>query len=211
MSYLIHDNGGRPFRVNIENNTVNIYKRTYHEELDKFDEDLFLTYDTKKIFLGECKKYPGNTILLKVDSKYIFIGANIVSFKPSSKIVRFVSNVKNNDVPYPYAIDKKGIFYLFTENVCINVPMACEKNPYEYYCQASLITDDEGYVPAKKSLVKNFDNITKWYIGEEEYTFTYEPFPDKKYDVIRDEEKMFVVKNNKKIEIVHYFLYFLYK
>ena len=36
-SYLIHDNGGRPFLVNVSDNEINIYKRPdgWYDNVDK--------------------------------------------------------------------------------------------------------------------------------------------------------------------------------
>lgn len=157
-SYLIHDNGGRPFKVVI-------YKSTSNKQIVdiyKIDDILNnkLTYNTKiisyiptKIFIGKSPKnemtsfsagygpkFDGNSILLCLNDKtneYVYIGEEIYSFKAKNTIKTYVSPVGNNDVPYPYAIDNSNNYYLMTENTIINMNNISDKkilnDPYEYY------------------------------------------------------------------------------
>jgi hypothetical protein len=63
-------------------------------------------------------KFDGNTILFDVgNNEYIFINRNIESFKSKAKIVKYVYPVGNRGVPYPYAIDEKGNYYLLIEYI----------------------------------------------------------------------------------------------
>ena len=61
---------------------------------------------------GHGKKFDGNTILLqKNKNTYFLIYASIEEFKVfNDEIIKFVSPVGNNDVPYPYAIGKNNIY-----------------------------------------------------------------------------------------------------
>ena len=97
---------------------------------------------------GHGKKFDGNSILLNIsNNKYIYICDIIQEFTSYSKIIKFVSPVGNNDVPYPYAVDDKNNTYLFSENLCINNKTHNNKfninkkydNPYDYYYDISLI------------------------------------------------------------------------
>jgi recombinational DNA repair protein RecT len=47
-------------------------------------------------------------------NRYVYIGAEIYEFKTASgdEIVKYVSNVGNSNVPYPYAIGKKYIYIM---------------------------------------------------------------------------------------------------
>ena len=52
-------------------------------------------------------------------------------------------------------------------------------NPYDYYWESgkSLITSDMGLNPPKEPYIKEFENIIKFYIDEQQYTLTYAPNP----------------------------------
>jgi hypothetical protein len=202
IEYLIHDNGGRPFRVVIDANLVKIYKQIDHDDKIIYSSEPVLVFEPKKTFIGKSpinewtkfsggygKEFDGNTILLQIDDdEYIYIGSEIFSFDTKSEIVDYVSIVGNNDVPYPYAVDKNGNIYLITEDVILKnneettKNMAKYDNPYEYFYHHNLITDDEGRIPPQKPSIQNFDNIDKFYIGKDKYTLTYEVLPENNYD-----------------------------
>lgn len=159
--YKIHDNGGRPYSVEVKGNNVNVYKNIYSEKCYSSDEnedyasddeyDLKLeflkSFETKNVFIGEDNKsfdtdFRGNTILLDMgDNSYVYIQRDISEFKSLSKIVSYFSPIGNSDVPYPYAIDELGNYYLLSENVIllkgdnpyfITTPPD-EEDPYEFY------------------------------------------------------------------------------
>jgi hypothetical protein len=194
--YYIHNNGGRPFKVTVEDNHVKVYKQTYSEQTYTYTKNPVLDIIAKKVFIGKSPinemtkfslgygpKFDGNSILLDMDNnKYIFIGDKILNFTALSKITSFVSQVGNNDVPYPYAIDEDGRYYLLIENVILTI-IDTEKydDPYTYYYRHSIITTNRGRIPPIKSITKNYNGIVKFYIGNELYTLTYDPFPKKDY------------------------------
>jgi hypothetical protein len=156
--YLIHDNGGRPFLVYVspKKKIVDIYKIDYKRKKFNVEEygkiytyTIFVkSFRYKKIFIGKSlknkmtkdsgeygSKYNGNTILLEISKhKYIYIGEIIGSFKTKQNIIKYYSHVGNNNVPYPYAIDKDGRYYLIINNVILlKMDKKYKNDPYEYY------------------------------------------------------------------------------
>ena len=127
--YLTHNNGGRPFRVKVTPREVVITDNYNGQTLDVIQE-------YARIFIGESPltnvtslggghgpEFRGNSVLIeKCPQEYVFVGDRIFSFVTTSPIDFFLSEVGNNDVPYPYAIDRSGRFYLFAELVVIHAP-----------------------------------------------------------------------------------------
>jgi hypothetical protein len=111
-TYEVHNNGGRPYSVLIDNKNVIIYDNEDGKEL----------YDLRnvlKIFIGinpEGDTDIGNTILIeKKDKQYIFIGHIVKQFKTFDNIIKFHSYVGNSDVPYPYAVGDRFLYSFITE------------------------------------------------------------------------------------------------
>jgi hypothetical protein len=100
------------------------------------------------------KEFDGNTILLNIkDNLYVFIGWGIYQFESLSKIIKFVSPIGNNTVPYPYAIDDKKRYYLMIDSIVIeNKPKT--KEVYNYYY--SNVNTKSKKFKKKKILVKRF-------------------------------------------------------
>jgi hypothetical protein len=195
--YYTHDNFSRPFKV-----LDNKYDKTaliYHQDLNKIKDTKTLNsliyqddpiYNTHYIgfFIGKSPKntiteysncfgndYDGNSILLQIAPlKYVFVGHCITEFKTNSIIIDYVSPVGNNDVPYPYAIDNEGYYYLILENVKLKMPnnvLNIYDNPYNYYYDNNKITC-------------NFKNIKKYFIDNQPYVLTYGSNPSEEYDRI---------------------------
>jgi hypothetical protein len=97
------------------------------------------------------------------------------------QIIKYESPIGNSAVPYPYAVDSRGWVYLFLEHVVMtNVDSLNQSRPYEYYW-----FDGLGNICGfRDSLIKNFQSIQKFFIGNEIYNLTYHPFPDKEFDRI---------------------------
>ncbi|AYV83250.1 MAG: hypothetical protein Hyperionvirus5_56 [Hyperionvirus sp.] len=203
QTYFIHDNGGLPFKVIINNNTVLIHKmKNYNEAISEYiyEATPFLTFNPKTIFIGHSPStkmtifsgghgpdFDGNSILLHMeDLNYIYIGESIFSFNSYAQITNYVSPVGNNDVPYPYAIDCSANIYLLIENVVLKHNPKRETqiqkydDPYSYYYDYNLITSDEGLIPPKHPKTSQY--IKRFFIGEEEYTLRYVTDPQKNYD-----------------------------
>jgi hypothetical protein len=157
-TYYTHDNGGRPFKVVVEDKKVYVYKYKkydettnsflYSEKPIKYEKNNY--FKCKNIFIGKSPKnkltissggygakFTGNSILLQItQNKYVFIGDKIFSFTPKSEIKKFVSPVGNSDVSYPYAVDADGRYYLMIEDVIIDKIINIKKygnDPYDFY------------------------------------------------------------------------------
>lgn len=134
---IIHDNGGRPFKVLIEDGVVSIYKSTA-KDIEESEESqssghkqnyskLIASYIPKDIYIGKSsgaykfcdhsKKdaplFDGNTLLLHLGEKNcIFIGEKIYQFKMEDDIEAYYSPVGNNDVPYPLVVGKEWVYFM---------------------------------------------------------------------------------------------------
>ena len=87
-----------------------------------------------------------------------------------------MSPVGNNDVPYPYAIDTDGSYYLLLEEVIVQyVPESENAAPYTWFYNIGLMTADIGMVPPQQPVIKNFKGIKEYYIGNDRYTLRYTP------------------------------------
>jgi hypothetical protein len=229
--YFIHDNGGRPFLVYVKsssgNNVVYIYKKDPKYHFDTTDNiaefqytKLVKKYNPSKIFIGNSprnkmtefsgghgKKFDGNTILLHLsDNKYVYIGDGIWSFKSLYPIVKYVSPVGNNDVPYPYAVDNKRNYYILLENGIVNNVSSNDNDVYQNLWDKMLITPDKSRHPPKQPFIKNFKNIKEFYIGGNEYTLRYVSTPKQNYDRISkwddwNDGMSLLLTNNKKIKL----------
>ena len=130
--FPIHDNGGRPFVVEVEGHTVTIWKNmdTYTKKdgeyiVIKKPEKKIKTLTVKEVLLGKKSKTgltpspKGNTILLKLtDTHYMWIGSVVAEFDvvKGDRIVDYFSDIGNSDVPYPYAVGENYIYFII-ENI----------------------------------------------------------------------------------------------
>ena len=137
--YLIHDNGGRPFLVVINEKNVYIYKVPKNNLLTEYKKkdytELIKEYkNVKKVFIGKSKKpnenavyhsvygskYNGNTILLEIKpKKYCLIADTIIEFSTKDTIEKYDSPVGNNDVPYPVAYGTNNIYFFLDKQIYI--------------------------------------------------------------------------------------------
>ncbi len=190
--YMTHDNGGRPFCVYISPNKkeVDVYKvdeddipkdddygkvHTYLKHVKSFKPlDIFIgkspLNEMTKFSGGHGSKFDGNSILLKMSpTKYIFIGECIKSFTTKKEIIKYMSPVGNNDVPYPYGLDEDGLNYLIIEDSTLKVPKEMKDDPYYFYYNIS-------------NKMKEDLNIDIFYIGKNKYTMSVAPEPEKSYE-----------------------------
>nr|QBK85868.1 MAG: hypothetical protein LCMAC101_04630 [Marseillevirus LCMAC101] len=206
--YEIHDNGGRPFIVKVyPDSRVEVYENNFKSDSED-DEDHYLMAEepffnqkVEKVFIGESPlnnmtefsgghgdNFLGNSFLLHTgDLEYVFIGESVFYFQALSEIVKYVSPVGNSDVSYPYAVDDQNRAYLMIEKVIVqltdeevsNIPMF---DPYsDCYYSRHLMTTDHGCIPPREPIFI-FQDIKEYYVGDERYTMTYEPYPEKDYD-----------------------------
>lgn len=218
-SYFTCDNGARPFLVHVDDNHVSVYripesKETFNQDILKSSyTELVGEWDTLKIFIGKSpfnqmtefsgghgSTYDGNSILIQIDlGAYIFIGGCIYSFNiiKNQPIIEFESPVGNNCVPYPVATDAAGMQYLMIEKVIIPGVSSTSVDPYARYYANKLITADECRHPPKRPF-RMFHDIVEFYIDENQYTFTYHPFPETDYEetIERLGETMYVVRTD---------------
>jgi hypothetical protein len=151
--YEIHNNGSRPYFVEVQGRTVTVLKNMNSwEKVDgKFinthnPSKLLFTKKADEVFIG--KKSPkgdydglkpsqaeGNSILLRIANKYIYIGHEIYEFAPvkGDTIVNYYSNIGNSDVPYPYAIGKTHIYNMLDKIAVELSYFAMNENIYEQF------------------------------------------------------------------------------
>lgn len=195
-NYLTHDNGSRPFSVWIspDSVTVRVYKQDWDnynsDDLDNLDSSssnytkFICEFKPVNIFVGVSQlndmteysaghglSFEGNSLLLDLGAKkYVFIGQNIFSFSSSHDIINYMSPVGNNDVPYPYAIDSQGDYYLMVENAVIRIDDPTKQaDPYIYY-----------YDVLEKIL--EIEGVEHTEMNGEIYNFNSHPEPSKDYD-----------------------------
>ena len=175
-SYAIHDNGGRPFRVDIQGNKVTVYlTKVSFEKVDGTFKDIvyppkeILEFTTDAILVGKKspgggydgltpKKAEGNSILLEVGEKYIYIGSEIYQFSSikGDTIEKYYSDIGNSDVPYPYAIGKTHV-YIMLDKVAVSKDFFdMKKGIYEQYYEATTYLKDRmgGMTKEEKSEAK---------------------------------------------------------
>ena len=215
-TYYIHSNHTKPYKVIVQDKSVEVFFRIQKDT--KFIEHLILKSNYDEIFIGKSplnkmttysgdygKKFDGNTILFRLGETYVFIGDDIKLFKTSSKIIKFVSPIGNNDIPYPFAIDENNDIYLMIEDVIMSglYPKDLDYDkisPYESYYDMSLITKDNGISPPKEPFVKDFQNIKQFYIDDQVFTMRYVPNASKDYDRLIENfgKELFVEKTDGK-------------
>lgn len=131
--YDIHDNGGRPFRVEVAGKNVVIYKGTPTRgpdgelDYDNMDYSKVIkklavtavhvgqsTCNKAAYIKDECGKWAtGNTMLLHLrGNKYVYVGPEIYEFTMEDDFEAFYSQVGNNDVPYPVVVGSKYVYFL---------------------------------------------------------------------------------------------------
>jgi hypothetical protein len=193
----------------IRHNKHKDYAAKYIKIYDNDDKTLVKRFDNfRKIFIGKSPlnkmtkfssgygpTFNGNSILIDLGTNinndndndndivnnYCYIGDSIEYFSVvGNRLVKFVSPVGNNDVPYPYAIDASGAYYLFSENVVVQeVPQKYRNYPYEYYYEVSPIVP---YNSSDQTVISNFGNIEEFYSGDEKFSLRYAPNASKEYD-----------------------------
>lgn len=153
--YQIHDNGGRPFFVEIAGSKVTVLKnmntgtwdnKGMYKEIEVSPKMLF-EITAKQVFIGKRSKAGGydglppskaigNSILLKVGAgKYMFIGHEIFEFQTvdGEEIKEYYSDIGNSDVPYPYAIGSNSI-YIMLDKVSVDKSyFDLKQNIYDQY------------------------------------------------------------------------------
>ena len=130
--FVTMDNNAKPFTVLVFDRECKavVYKNDDNGWGDETTTKM-MEIDYVKIFIGkDCcvdddkeivnttskKNYLGNSILFEIrEQEYIFVGKTIYYFntKPNKdKIVKFISNMGPNGVPYPFAYGEKNVYFM---------------------------------------------------------------------------------------------------
>jgi hypothetical protein len=180
-TYEIHDNGSRPFFVEIAGNQVKVSKNMDEHEGkgDKFvtipkpRKHLF-EFTATKVFVG--KKSPkggydglkpneaeGNSILLHVGEKYVFIGHEIYEFSPKAgdTIEKYYSDIGNSDVPYPYAVGNTHVYILLDKVAIEKSFFDMKKDIYRQYYDAENVLPQDMARLTKEQKVERKDRIAE--------------------------------------------------
>jgi hypothetical protein len=125
-TYEIIDNYARPFKATVGGGKVEVVATA--------SDKVVFTTSYKHIFIGDNDlrskgyaprgSFPGNSILIHVSPrKYIYAGDQIYSFAPleGDTIKTYYSPVGNNQVPYPYAVGEKYVYFMLDK---VAVPAA---------------------------------------------------------------------------------------
>jgi hypothetical protein len=150
-SYKIHDNGGRPFVVDVNEHQKKLSISVSYAD-SKTGLSLppvhFKDYAFKRIWIGDDvfhygkkmvgwdPKWKGNSILAQLSAnRFLEIGKEIFEFTlmAGDAPVAYSSYVGNSDVPYPYLVGKTHT-YLMIEDVAIpNEVLDMKQDAYGQY------------------------------------------------------------------------------
>ncbi len=126
-SYAIHDNGGRPFVVNVSRDVVTVTARP--GALGAAGRILSTDY-YRGVFVGvdPVEGMHGNSVLVQEDDgRYLYIGSEVYRFETDDDtIVEYVSPIGHSDVPYPVAIGERNVYFMLDHEF---VPRACLESP----------------------------------------------------------------------------------
>lgn len=224
---IIHDNYLDPFKVTFFPRhdcpvafNVSVYKymkfceRSTGNEDEEYNYVPIQNFKICRIFIPVDSDIFGNTLLLRLlNNEYVYISGVIYSFFTEKRtlhdssslaiITDFFSPIGPNDLPYPYAVDEDNNTYLLQNQVILNKVYI---DPYEYYYNAKLITEDCAYHPPQQPIFLNNFGITQFFVEDEMYTMIFDPDAEMVYNRLTENGrlKMFVTTTNsesKKIEL----------
>lgn len=199
-TYFIHDNGNRPFKVEIdsENKAALIYKLTDYQYDEIYEEEPSI-YFYEEIFIGKSNRcamtnfsrgygheFDGNTILLKIkDSQldYLYIGPSIFKFTALDVIDKYLSHVGNSDVPYPVARDNQSNLYLLEESVILLSTKIQPGRAYSWYYKNNVIGKSY-FVSDLPPSRENFEILSN--NAHEIYNISFNVNPSERYEILLD-------------------------
>ena len=137
FTYITHDNGGRPFKVNVSSNNMVAIYNNYEGILvlkDQFDE-IYIGDDDDINFIGNSIAYIKGNVCTFIMTDKVFR----IYFEKDEKVLYYVSRVGNSDVPYPYLITNKYIYFTLSQKKMqtkhISNVQSCYKECfYDLYC-----------------------------------------------------------------------------
>ena len=173
--FATHDNHERPYEVEVAGPRVTVRRSDGHAP-PLWDGRAF------RVFVDE-RPFGDNTVLFELgDGTCMFVGGCVSHFRPLAPICEYASPLGNNDVPYPYAVDADGRYYLLIEDARLDVvPEEFRFRPYTWYYKRNLLTVDRGWVPPRSPLVDT-ESVRKFFIAGERYTLRYAPRPREEYE-----------------------------
>ena len=125
--YEIHDNMDTPFRVEVKGHEVTVFKglknedgnyEHYNEQVAAFHADAVYpgknSCSKSEAQFFDCSPYTGNTVLLQVGNKYVYIGGEIYEFSLglNETVEAYYSKIGPNDVPYPVLVGSQNVYIL---------------------------------------------------------------------------------------------------
>jgi hypothetical protein len=123
-AYFTHDNGGRPFFVIVSSMEFWVYRKPPNgnfvdDEQGENYTDLVCSYPYLEKHIGlDLDMDPrsvGNSCLFWIcDTRCVYVGECCYSFEMAAgdSIRRYCSDVGNSDIPYPYLIGNKYVYFM---------------------------------------------------------------------------------------------------
>lgn len=147
--YITMDNGGEPFAVYQDQNTVRVMAL---DEDDSTKETLVKTFhNVVKIWLPwhppELDRRNTSAVVLELGkNQFTFIGERVYSFRlaKGDSVVRFYSDIGPNSVPYPVLLGKKYVYFMLAEANKITMISRAEFEPFlKQGFNVTTVTDKE--------------------------------------------------------------------
>jgi hypothetical protein len=125
-TYLMHYNGGRPFKVVVSPQRIDVFARPRGQSVDAEHSVRVLTISKfQGYWWGKDTTGSGwhhSSLLIKEnDFDYVFVGGEVYRFSPEETIVDFFSPMGNSDVPYPVAYGDKRVYFMLEKR---SLPMS---------------------------------------------------------------------------------------
>lgn len=133
-TYLMHDNGSRPFKVTVSSKRVDVFMKPRNSEEGAEHSVLVLTIPGfQGYWWGKDTTSYGlhhNSLLIKEnDTDYVHIGREIYQFSPGEAIVDYLSPMGNSDVPYPVAYGEERVYFMLEKLSLLKTEMDMPATP----------------------------------------------------------------------------------
>ncbi len=152
-SYTIHDNGGRPFVVDVYPHRIVVMRLNesgvrgevvYESEYERVwvgDNQLSLPDYAPR---GTSR---GNTLLVRVSAQtYLFIGHQVYRFSlRGDEITEYYSPIVNSDVPYPYAIGREYSYFFLDKKRVPTSALDVAQDGYTQFYRSIADDQKEGF------------------------------------------------------------------
>lgn len=157
-SYETHDNGGRPFRVDVSPTTVSVTVQSTGKSAGQFAvQRTWVGADPLRLGPEKFKPWMlGNSVFAELtDGRYLFVGDRVFTFSPmkGDSIDIFQSYVGNSDVPYPYAISNTHTYLMLLDKgkviVLPNEHLDLKRDVYAQYYGGLMMSPVKKLLPVK--------------------------------------------------------------